>query len=423
MHDFTIRGRRPLVLAGLTILLFAASPSSTQAQDSNQPPAPAKTDPANADAAAAAKFSPEQIEQIAAPIALYPDPLVSQIFMASTYPIEVVQADRWRKANAKLSGADLDKGLKDQDWDPSVKSLCTFPEVLTRMSENLDWTQDLGDAFLGQREELMNAVQTLRKKAKDAGKLESTEQQKVVVEGDTIIVQPTNPEVIYVPSYPPTVFYGPAYAYPYYYPVMYPPPPPVATPWISFAAGVAVGAAIWSDCDWHHGDVDIDINESNNFNKNTNVNGGDKINNINKDRVQNRKDGKGGFKHDPSHRKGVNYKNPKVGQQYGAAKGSNRVSTNEARGRGNAGAGSSRPAAKPTPSAPKSAPSTPKSTQRSSSGGALNGSRNTGLDRAASSRGSQSRGNAGARGGGARSGGGRSGGGGRGGGRGGGGRR
>jgi len=279
--------------------------------------------PATAQQAATDTFSKEQLEQIVAPIALYPDSLLTQVMMASTYPLEVVEADRWRKQNAKLSGSALESALKDKDWDPAVKALCTLPDVLTKMSDNLDWTQDLGDAFLSQKTELMDAVQHMRAKAYDAGNLKSSEQQVVTQQPDQIIViQQAAPEVIYVPSYSPTVVYG-SWAYPsYYYPPMYAPPPP-GYGLMAFGIGMAVGGAIWGDCNWGWGnsDIDIDIDRYNNFNRNTNVN------------WQNNQINRGGnWQHNPSHRKGVNYRNQNVARQYGAHGGSNRVSSNQARG-------------------------------------------------------------------------------------------
>ncbi len=157
-----------------------------------------------------------------APIALYPDSLLAQIFMASTYPLEVVQADRWAKQNKNLTGDALTAALEKQPWDPSVKSLINFPQVLAMMSEKLDWTQKLGDAFLAQEKDVMASVQTLRKKAYDAGNLKTTKEQKVVVEQETIVIESASPQVVYVPTYNPTVVYGtwayPAYPPAYYYP-------------------------------------------------------------------------------------------------------------------------------------------------------------------------------------------------------------
>ena len=286
--------------------------------------------PAAAQEGAASGFSKEQLEQIVAPIALYPDSLLTQVMMASTYPLEVVEADRWLEQNKNLKGSSLEAALKDKDWDPSIKGLCTLPDVVAKMSENLDWTQDLGDAFLGQKAELMDAVQRMRGKAYDAGNLKSTQQQVVTQQPDKIIViEQSAPEVVYVPSYSPTVVYG-AWSYPtYYYPPMYAPPPP-GYGLLTFGVGMAVGAAIWGDCDWDggwgHGDVDIDIDHYNNFNRNTNVNW------QNNQIAANRGGNKANWQHDPSHRKGVNYRNQDVAGKYGAGKGASRVSRDQARG-------------------------------------------------------------------------------------------
>src|SRR5215470_7630997 len=161
-------------------------------------------------------FKPEELEQIVAPIALYPDPLIAQIFMASTYPLEIVQAARFAKANPNLKGDALNEELKKQTWDDSVKSLVSFPQVLEMMDNQLEWMQKLGDAILAQQKDTMDAIQRLRAKAQSAGNLKSTEQQKVVVEQaegqpqqQTVIrIEPASPDVIYVPTYNPTVVYG-----------------------------------------------------------------------------------------------------------------------------------------------------------------------------------------------------------------------
>src|SRR5499427_2984116 len=150
----------------------------------------------------------EELDQLLAPIALYPDDLLSQIFMASTYPLEVVEASRWAKQNQNLKGDALAQALEKQDWDPSVRSLVNFSDVLSKMSDKLDWTQKLGDVFLSQQKDVMDAVQRLRAKAQAAGNLNTTEQQKVIVEEKIIQIEPASPEVVYVPTYDPTVIYG-----------------------------------------------------------------------------------------------------------------------------------------------------------------------------------------------------------------------
>ena len=189
-------------------------------------------------------FKPEELEQLVAPIALYPDSLVSQILMASTYPLEVVQADRWAKANKTLKGDALTKALEAQSWDPSVKSLVNFPQVLAAMSEKLDVTLKLGDAFLAQQKDVLNAIQRLRARAQAQGNLKTTKEQTVIVEPPatpttvveqpaaqqtTVIrIEPTDPQVVYVPTYNPTVVYG-AWPYPAYPPYSYPYYPGSAT--------------------------------------------------------------------------------------------------------------------------------------------------------------------------------------------------
>ena len=222
---------------------------------------------------AAPVFKQEELDQILAPIALYPDSLIAQILMASTFPLEAVQADRFAKQNANLKGDALTKALESQNWDPSVKSLVNFPQVLTMMSEKLDWTQKLGNAFLAQQKPVMDTIQSLRAKAQAAGNLKTTKEQTVIVEQKIIKIESASPQVIYVPTYNPTVVYG-AWAYPAYPPHYYYPPGYVAgTAAVSFAAGVAMGAAwgyAWGNTNYNGGSVNI--NNSQNININNNIN-------------------------------------------------------------------------------------------------------------------------------------------------------
>ena len=230
--------------------------------------------------------------------------------MASTYPLEVVQAARWAKTNSTLKGDQLTAALEKQPWDPSIKSLVNFPDVLHMMNEKLDWTQKLGDAFLAQQKQVMDTVQQLRRKAQSEGNLKDTKEQKIVVEQQTqvIKIEPTNPEVIYVPTYNPTVVYG-AWPYPAYPPYYYYPPGYVMGPAFTFAAGVAVGAAwgyAWGNCNWNRGDVYI------NNSRNTNIN--NKI-----DRGKYTRPGQGGqgeWKHNPEHRKGASYRDQNTAQKF-----------------------------------------------------------------------------------------------------------
>lgn len=339
-----------------------------------------------------ASFDTEKLEQLVAPIALYPDALLMQILMASTYPLEIVEADRWIRGQPDLKGDALDEALKEQDWDPSVKSLTTMPSVLKQMSENLDWTQDLGDAFLAQQNDLLDTAQRMRGLAYDAGNLETTEQQTVQQQEDKIIViESTSPEVIYVPTYSPTVVYGPAWGYPYwYYPYWYRPYPPGAG-FVAFGAGIVVGAAIWGGCRWGWGRnrVNVNINRQNNFNRNTSIGGGNRVN------AQGGRGGTAAWQHDASHRKGVNYSNSNVAQKYGAGSGSNRVTNNQARGHTSATAsnraGTGAQAGNRSTVSQRTSPST-SNRSASSNRSAWSGSRSPSTDRKSSYRGATSRG-------------------------------
>ena len=192
--------------------------------------------PGAAATAGTKSFSQQELEQLLAPLALYPDSLVAQVLMASTYPLEIVVAERWVKANSSLKGKALEDALQNQPWDPAVKSLALFPQVLTMMSEKLDWTQKLGDAFLAQQTDVLATVQTLRAKADAHGALKDTKEQKVIkeVENNTTIIriEPTDPQVVYVPTYNPSVVYG-AWPYPAY-PPYYWYPPGYAYPSVSY---------------------------------------------------------------------------------------------------------------------------------------------------------------------------------------------
>jgi len=277
-------------------------------------------------------FKQEELDQMLAPIALYPDSLLAQILMASTYPLEVVQASRWATQNKDLKGDALTAALEKQPWDPSVKSLVNFPQVLQMMNDKLDWTQKLGDAFLAQEKEVMDTIQRLRAKAYAEGNLKTTKEQTVIVEKDpqTIIIQPANPQVVYVPTYNPTVVYG-VWAYPAYppYPV-YPPGYVATTAAFSFAAGVAVGAAWgygWGHCDWHGGDVDVDVNRNTNIN--TNIDRGKYATQY--------QGGQGKWQHNPEHRKGVAYRDQSTAQKFNRGQSASAQDRAAYRGRADAG--------------------------------------------------------------------------------------
>ncbi|MEX3975848.1 DUF3300 domain-containing protein [Paraburkholderia caribensis] len=254
-----------------------------------------------------AAFRSEELEALVAPIALYPDPVLAQVLMASTYPLEIVYAARWVKGNPNLKGDAAVKAVENQPWDTSVKSLVAFPQILEPMNDKLDWTQKLGDAFLAQQKDVFAAVQRLRARAQESGNLQSNEQQKVIVEpapagGQTTIVrvEPANPEVIYVPAYNPTVVYG-GWSYPAYPPYYWPPYPayyPGAALATGFAWGIGLAAAgaIFSDCNscWNGGDVHVDHHKAQNIDRN-----------VDRSKVQGQGDR---WQHDASHRKGVAYR-------------------------------------------------------------------------------------------------------------------
>src|SRR5271155_1518931 len=162
----------------------------------------------------------DQLQQLVAPIALYPDSLVAQVLAASTFPAEIVEADRWVQANPDLKGDDLAKAVDQQNWDPSVKALTAFPTVLQNMDKNISWTSSLGDAYYNQQQDVMDAIQVMRQKAQQAGNLKDTPQQNVETQGSNIVIQPASPDVVYVPAYDPWLVYGyPIVAWPGWYPV------------------------------------------------------------------------------------------------------------------------------------------------------------------------------------------------------------
>nr|WP_253958546.1 DUF3300 domain-containing protein [Paraburkholderia fungorum] len=232
--------------------------------------------PTAAYAQSAAKISNQQLDSLTAPIALYPDALLAQVLMAATFPQDVQAAAAWSKANAKLQGDDAVKGVASEPWDPSVQSLVAFPQVLATMASKPDWVSQLGDAFLAQPNDVMDSVQRLRKQAQAAGNLKTSSQQKVVVEQSTIQIVPANPQVVYVPTYNPTVVYG-TWPYPAYPPVYVPPPPgyAIATGFatgLAFGAGIAVANSLWGGFNWNTHDVNINVNRYNNINVNNRLN-------------------------------------------------------------------------------------------------------------------------------------------------------
>ncbi len=268
-------------------------------------------------------LSQAELDQLLAPVALYPDALVSQMLMASTYPLEVVQADRWARQNPRLEGDALTAALEDESWDPSIKSLVNFPDVLSMMSEQLDWTTKLGDAFLAQQNEVMNTIQELRAKASAEGSLATNDQQTVTVQQESqspvIVIESSDPEVVYVPAYNPTVVYG-SWPYPAYPPYDYHPPGyVVGTAAVAFGVGVACGAAwgyAWGGCDWRHGQVDVDVDR--NLRMNNRIDRSQYRSDLGS-RNPNLQGGRGAWQHDPGHRRGATYRDPNVARRFGGS--------------------------------------------------------------------------------------------------------
>jgi hypothetical protein len=269
----------------------------------------------------AAKLPPEQLDSLVAPIALYPDPMLSQVLIGSTYPLEIIQLQQWLAQNKNLKDKTLADAVAKQDWDPAIQGLAGLPEIVKLLSENIKWTTDLGNAFLAQQDDVMAAVQRMRKKAQSNGNLKSSEQQKVEVKTveskQVIVIEQASPEVVYVPSYNPTVVYGaPVYAYP---PIAYPPPGYYAAGMaISFGVGVAMGA-MWGGgwccgSSWHGGNNNVTINNNNNFNRQNynrqNVSGKRPAN-------QPARGGSNGWQHNPQHRGGAPYSDRNLANKYG----------------------------------------------------------------------------------------------------------
>jgi len=275
-----------------TIIGTFALASVALAQDSEQPEQ-------------ADKFKREELAQMLAPIALYPDSLVTDILMASTYPLEVVEAERWVNDNKDLKGDALDEALQEKTWDASIKVLCHFPELLVSMSDKLDQTRKLGDAFLSQQDDVMALVQELRRKAMDQGNLKSTKEQIVIRDGDVIRIEPADPQIVYVPVYDPFYVYGPWWypAYPPYY-WYYPPGVVVSGGYIGFQGRFFVGVDLfsWYWSDWHRHVIHIDHDRRRRFYR--------------FDHRQRDFD-RPFWRHDPFHRRGVAYRDRITSESFG----------------------------------------------------------------------------------------------------------
>jgi len=299
--------------------------------------APAQAPPQTSSGTQSVKTPPDQLDSLVAPIALYPDPLLAQVLAASTYPLEIIQLQQWLEKNQTLKDQQLADAVAKEPWDPSVQALAALPDVVNRLAKDIGWTTDLGNAFLAQQADVMDAVQRMRKKAQDKGTLKPTEQQKVetkVVESkQVIVIEQANPQVVYVPTYDPVVVYGPpVYPYP---PIYYPPawyyPTGLA---ISFGVGVMMGA-FWSGgwccgCGW--GGNNVYINHNNNFNRNSNINRGNRVNNELPGRGGGNRPDRGGvnrpstlpsggdrsnWQHRPEHRGGAPYRDRATADRFG----------------------------------------------------------------------------------------------------------
>jgi hypothetical protein len=262
--------------------------------------------PARAESADTPPLTAAQLEQLVAPIALYPDALMAQVLMAATYPLEVVEAARWSKDNPAVKGQALEDVMQKQSWDPSVKALTAVPQTLAMMNDKLDWTQQLGDVFLAQQQDLLDAVQRLRARADAAGNLKTTPQQKVAKvaappasgagPAQTVYtIEPATPGEYAVPIYDPGVVYG-TWPYPNYAPFYWYPPGFVGSGALSFAAGVGVGWAIWGRVDWWQHRVNVNVNRYNRFNH-TNITNNTWI-------------------HNAAHRHGVPYRDRNVANRF-----------------------------------------------------------------------------------------------------------
>jgi Protein of unknown function (DUF3300) len=297
----------------------------------------------------AAKIPAEQLDSLVAPIALYPDPMLAQVLAASTYPLELVQLQQWLQKNQGLKDKALVDAVEKQPWDPSVQAMAALPDVVKRLTDDIQWTAELGNAFLAQQSDVMDAVQRMRHKAQGTGNLKSTEQQKVetkVVESkQVIVIEQANPQVVYVPSYNPMVVYGPPlYPYP---PIYYPPAGYYAAGMaISFGVGIAMGAAWGGGWGWNAGwggNNNITVNRNNSFNRNTNINGGNRINGGHRFNGGNRASqlpaGGGGignnWQHNPQHRGGTPYGDRGTAQRFGGTSRGDSIGNRQANARQN----------------------------------------------------------------------------------------
>src|SRR6266704_2662216 len=325
-----------IVIAILCIgLLAPLNPVIAQAQQAESQVMTTTT----SDTEQAPQLPSGELDSLVAPIALYSDPLLAQTLAASTYPLEIIQLQQWMDRNKGLKGKALADAVAKQQWDPSVQGLIEFPDVVQRMAGNVQWTTDLGNAFLAQQSDVMDAVQRMRAKAQGTGNLKTSAQQVVetqtVPSGKQVIkIEQANPDVVYVPSYDPTVMYGPPPAEYPYYPYTYPGYVPGTA--LAWGAGIALGAAAWGswgghwgNCDWNGGNVKI--NNNYNYNKNNNFN-----RNVTRQ-------GQGNWQHNPQHRGNAPYANRQTANKYGGTAGGAGAGNRPGGGAGAGNIGANRP--------------------------------------------------------------------------------
>src|SRR5438874_2564836 len=336
--QFACRGKLTLAVIGMLFLgLLTPVHSQTPTQ---QAQSQEMTTTTTSDTEQAPKLPNDQLDSLVAPIALYPDPLLAQTLAASTYPLEVIQLEQWMEKNPNLKGKALADAVAKQPWDPSIQALVEFPDVVQRMGGNIQWTTDLGNAFLAQQSDVMGAVQRMRAKAQGTGNLKTSAQSVVKTEtvpsGKQVIeIQQASPDVVYVPSYDPAVVYGPPPPQYPYYPYTYPGYVPGTA--LAWGAGIALGAAAWGawggggwgwNCGWGSVNVDVNVNNKyvNNYNKNVNKNFNQA--NLNKQG--------GAWQHNPQHRGNAPYGNRQTANKYDGG---------GTRGEGGAGGGGAGPRA------------------------------------------------------------------------------
>ena len=242
------------ICGSLVLALVQAGCASIPPELQTLPPASTLPPPTQSSAAAQTQPAPQDLDQLVAPIALYPDALVAQILAASTYPTEVVEARRWMQQHPDAKGDALAKAVDSQSWDASVKAVTQFPEVLAMMDTNLSWTSALGDAYVNGQQNVLDAIQEMRKRAQKAGTLKSTPQETVTADGQTIGIEPADPEVVYVPEYDPWLVYGaPLGLYPDWigFPGLY-----IDGPGMAFDVGIGIGVFGGFGWGWHHWGTD-----------------------------------------------------------------------------------------------------------------------------------------------------------------------